>query len=171
VFALIPSAAAAISSTMEESVAQLYEAIEDHPKAGDTASNEGKIVQATKKLADELSKLVKAYSAKSKRDLIVSSRNVSSVIEEMAAAAEGMSANTSDTKQKDLIISAAVKVKRGAVNLKVSTAMSAASSADEGKGEIDKNTDRMQVCLDEIIENTLSLVSLGNLSEVAWSNA
>jgi hypothetical protein len=49
--------------------------------------------------------------------------------------------------------------------------MAAASSADEGKSENDKNQERMQVCLDEIVENTLSLVNLGNLSQITWNTA
>jgi hypothetical protein len=102
---------------MQESVDQLYEAVKDHSASGDI-SNEGKIVQVTKKLADELTALVKAYTNKAKRDLIVCSRNVSTIVEELVAAAEAMSGTTSDAKQRDLIISAAVKVKRGAVNLK-----------------------------------------------------
>ncbi|ELR19322.1 uncharacterized protein ACA1_265260 [Acanthamoeba castellanii str. Neff] len=158
---------------MEEAANTIRDAVEAAQLggAGEPGTPRHKLLETAGELANLLDRFATATSSHSQKDMINISKEVSSVVGSLVDSANALSAHSPHLKDQENLISewssAAVKARKAAVNLKIHTAMAAASEKDNRVKELEK----LNACLDDLAQNVVALTEHAQFSSLQWVSA
>jgi len=138
---------------------------------GTPTTPSGLVLAAARKVAGELegmdSLLKGGLTAGQRKDLILAARRMTEVAGELVTAANALSAASKEVKDQEHIISAAVRARKAALNLKILAAMAAASEP----GNESDNSSKLDQSFTELSGAVVELVEQTQFAALPWHSA
>jgi hypothetical protein len=154
---------------MEEAAGSIRDAVEAAQLGGsaEPGTPRHQLLETAGELANLIDRFATATASHAQKDMINLSKEVSVVVGRLVDSANALSASSPHLKDQENLISAAVKARKAAVNLKIHTAMAAASEKDNRIKELEK----LDACLGELSQNVVALTEHAQFSSLQWVSA
>eukprot|EP01088_Endostelium_zonatum_P002633 TRINITY_DN13285_c0_g1_i1.p1 TRINITY_DN13285_c0_g1~~TRINITY_DN13285_c0_g1_i1.p1 ORF type:complete len:155 (-),score=47.75 TRINITY_DN13285_c0_g1_i1:88-552(-) len=137
-------------------------------RSADAKTVEGRLVIKSNEIATIIDDIVAQSESFSKKDMIVSSQRVNTEVEALQKIMDELSAKCSSVRDQEQIISKSVKCKKTAVNLKINTAMRAAT-ATEKADEMKKTEEKLRASCESLADDICEAVDTIDLTLLNWN--